>query len=220
MSANTLLTPNTAISVVRMLRDSFSELYQTWIESSPHREEIRRHLAKAEHLKGSPDEYRRTGEGVIYNESIVEQFEGSGSISPTPGFGLRKRRRAKCGECTGCLCKVDCQECKNCLDMPKYGGLGKKKKGCIKRECVFLREERIKSQRKYELKMKQMRIGRRRTTKKAKRKKTHKSSARSDKLLVCEVCNKTFSGPSGLFYHRVKKHGHNPKKYTRKKSSD
>lgn len=36
--------------------------------------------------------------------------------------------------CSGCLAK-DCGSCKFCLDMPKFGGPGKKKKRCVERVC-------------------------------------------------------------------------------------
>ena len=43
-------------------------------------------------------------------------------------------RRSVCGGCVGCRAQ-DCQICSNCIDMPKYGGLGRKKQRCSKRTC-------------------------------------------------------------------------------------
>lgn len=38
-------------------------------------------------------------------------------------------------QCEGCL-SVDCGVCVYCKDKKKFGGPGKKKKGCIRRTCV------------------------------------------------------------------------------------
>ena len=44
-------------------------------------------------------------------------------------------KRKRCGRCQGCTAD-DCGECRQCLDMPKFGGPGKRKKCCIKRQCI------------------------------------------------------------------------------------
>ena len=31
----------------------------------------------------------------------------------------------------------DCRQCRNCLDQKRYGGLGKLKMACIKKQCIF-----------------------------------------------------------------------------------
>lgn len=38
-------------------------------------------------------------------------------------------------KCDGCI-RPDCGKCKMCLDKPKYGGQGKKKQRCLKRQCL------------------------------------------------------------------------------------
>ena len=38
-------------------------------------------------------------------------------------------------KCDGCV-RPDCGKCKMCLDKPKYGGPGKKKQRCLKRQCL------------------------------------------------------------------------------------
>lgn len=43
-------------------------------------------------------------------------------------------RRKRCGRCTGCT-STDCGSCRFCLDKPKFGGPGKKKKPCLQRIC-------------------------------------------------------------------------------------
>ena len=45
----------------------------------------------------------------------------------------KKRRRGRCG-CVNCL-KEDCGACIDCIDMPKYGGPGIRKKRCKERKC-------------------------------------------------------------------------------------
>ena len=44
--------------------------------------------------------------------------------------------------CSGCLSK-DCGCCKFCLDMPRFGGPGKKKKRCIERACKGSQTEEV-----------------------------------------------------------------------------
>jgi len=41
----------------------------------------------------------------------------------------------RCGACSACRSK-DCGTCKNCLDKPRFGGPGIKKKACISRVCM------------------------------------------------------------------------------------
>lgn len=43
-------------------------------------------------------------------------------------------RSSRCGVCVGCRAR-DCGSCKNCLDKPRFGGPGIKKKACLSRIC-------------------------------------------------------------------------------------
>ena len=45
--------------------------------------------------------------------------------------------KRRCGTCRGCVA-TDCSVCVYCKDKRKFGGPGRKKKGCIQRKCVFL----------------------------------------------------------------------------------
>ena len=45
------------------------------------------------------------------------------------------KRKKPCGVCTGCL-QGNCGVCKFCLDMPVFGGPGRRKQRCIKRQCT------------------------------------------------------------------------------------
>ena len=46
-------------------------------------------------------------------------------------------RSKRCGTCIGCTA-FDCQQCRFCKDMPKYGGPGKLKKSCSHRACLAM----------------------------------------------------------------------------------
>ncbi|XP_063960112.1 uncharacterized protein LOC129266154 [Lytechinus pictus] len=66
------------------------------------------------------------------------------------------KRRSRCGVCSACLRKTDCEKCSNCLDKPKYGGPGTKKQACIHRKCHNLVKMKM-------MRMKQMKALRRMT---------------------------------------------------------
>ena len=46
-----------------------------------------------------------------------------------------KKHTRRCGECQACLREDDCGKCRFCRDMRKYGGLGRLRQKCIKRQC-------------------------------------------------------------------------------------
>jgi len=48
--------------------------------------------------------------------------------------GCKRPRSVRCGKCDGCE-REDCGSCKNCVDKPKFGGLGKRKQQCIYKIC-------------------------------------------------------------------------------------
>lgn len=45
------------------------------------------------------------------------------------------KRSVRCGTCKQCT-NMDCGECSNCLDKPKFGGKGVRKRACIQRCCL------------------------------------------------------------------------------------
>ena len=47
-----------------------------------------------------------------------------------------KKHSRRCGECIACLREIDCRKCRFCKDMPKYGGPGRMRQKCIKRQCL------------------------------------------------------------------------------------
>ncbi|XP_049618478.1 lysine-specific demethylase 2A isoform X3 [Syngnathus scovelli] len=47
-----------------------------------------------------------------------------------------RRRRVRCKTCAGCSRK-ECGDCQFCLDMRKFGGPGRMKKGCVMRQCLM-----------------------------------------------------------------------------------
>ena len=94
-------------------------------------------------LSGNTDYVHKFAKILYFTESQREQTESvqtphvagknyyfdehSKTISVNSG------QKRSC-DCSGCLRK-DCGSCKFCLDKPKFGGPGKKKKRCIKRVC-------------------------------------------------------------------------------------
>ena len=61
-----------------------------------------------------------------------------GKVHP-PFRWLPARRAAwytprRCGACAACL-RPDCKTCVNCLDKLSQGGKGKRKRGCVHRQC-------------------------------------------------------------------------------------
>ena len=46
-----------------------------------------------------------------------------------------KKHSRRCGTCAACLREDDCKKCRFCKDMPKYGGPGRMRQKCIKRQC-------------------------------------------------------------------------------------
>ena len=47
-----------------------------------------------------------------------------------------KKHSRRCGECVACLTVTDCTKCRFCKDMRKYGGPGRMRQKCIKRQCL------------------------------------------------------------------------------------
>lgn len=87
------------------------------------------------------------GQLVLQQQTPVTPLASSraGADMHTPdtagGGDSKKRKRARCGNCTGCLNRdktQDCRQCRNCLDQKRYGGPGRLKKACIKRQCVVI----------------------------------------------------------------------------------
>ena len=48
--------------------------------------------------------------------------------------GNKRPRSVRCGKCDGCE-REDCGMCKNCVDKPKFGGIGQRKQGCVRKIC-------------------------------------------------------------------------------------
>jgi len=73
----------------------------------------------------------------IVGGQVVVQQAGNHLEGPD----AKRRKRARCGTCAGCLNRdktQDCRQCRNCLDQKRYGGPGRLKKACIKRQCVVI----------------------------------------------------------------------------------
>ncbi|KAM4632170.1 F-box/LRR-repeat protein 19 [Discoglossus pictus] len=51
------------------------------------------------------------------------------------GLGAARRRRTRCRRCEACV-RSECGECHFCKDMKKFGGPGRMKQSCLKRQCT------------------------------------------------------------------------------------
>ncbi|XP_073491860.1 F-box/LRR-repeat protein 19 [Aquarana catesbeiana] len=51
------------------------------------------------------------------------------------GLGAARRRRTRCRKCEACV-RSECGECHFCKDMKKFGGPGRMKQSCLKRQCT------------------------------------------------------------------------------------
>ncbi|XP_051891245.1 lysine-specific demethylase 2B-like isoform X4 [Pristis pectinata] len=58
-------------------------------------------------------------------------------ILPHKSTSGARRRRTRCRKCEACL-RTECGECHFCKDMKKFGGPGRMKQSCIKRQCIAL----------------------------------------------------------------------------------
>eukprot|EP00079_Xenopus_tropicalis_P018331 XP_004919750.1 PREDICTED: F-box/LRR-repeat protein 19 isoform X1 [Xenopus tropicalis] len=50
-------------------------------------------------------------------------------------LGAARRRRTRCRKCEACV-RTECGECHFCKDMKKFGGPGRMKQSCLKRQCT------------------------------------------------------------------------------------
>ena len=64
--------------------------------------------------------------------AAVQQASGGAGSS---GNAAKRVKKTRCGECAGCLTRVDCNECKYCLDKPKLGGNNTLRRMCARRVC-------------------------------------------------------------------------------------
>lgn len=69
------------------------------------------------------------------NKEVEKEVHQKQPRKPTGKKGVKKHSR-RCGECVACLREVDCRKCRFCKDMPKYGGVGRIRQKCIKRQCL------------------------------------------------------------------------------------
>lgn len=94
---------------------------------------------------------RSQDEEVITTETMPQQVFSTNIVggqvvlhptsTPSEAPDMKRRKRARCGTCSGCLNRdktQDCRQCRNCLDQKRYGGPGRLKKACIKRQCAVI----------------------------------------------------------------------------------
>jgi hypothetical protein len=89
-----------------------------------------------------PDERRQRKRPSTYGAYVEEpdspQARRRAAVNRPDGGSLAKRRR--CGTCAGCTASC-CGHCRNCLDMPRFGGKGGLRQACLRRACEVLTEE-------------------------------------------------------------------------------
>ncbi|XP_043942158.1 F-box/LRR-repeat protein 19 [Protopterus annectens] len=56
-------------------------------------------------------------------------------MSSSKNLGGARRRRTRCRKCDACL-RTECGECHFCKDMKKFGGPGRMKQSCLRRQCT------------------------------------------------------------------------------------
>ena len=69
-------------------------------------------------------------------ELVLERRRAKGTMAANPAAWTKT---GPCRQCAGCL-TLDCGECINCLDKPKFGGPGTRRHACVVRVC-----ERVKA---------------------------------------------------------------------------
>lgn len=66
----------------------------------------------------------------------VEDRTSTALLAAARSYAHRSTPRLnRCGVCEACRAP-DCGQCKECMDKPKFGGIGIRKKACISRVCV------------------------------------------------------------------------------------
>ena len=74
------------------------------------------------------DLVEQVGSGLGRDETATAVSGSGGAAKPKAG------RMQPCKACASCL-RADCGTCKNCVDKPKFGGLGMRKQLCVLRKC-------------------------------------------------------------------------------------
>jgi len=120
----------------------------TSLHSAPHPPPILTTLQPVQSLQLQQEEINK--KKLKKKKKEEEEFQQTHHIlthhhhpPPTPEVGpeSKRRKRARCGNCPSCLNRdktQDCRQCRNCLDQKRYGGPGRLKKACIKRQCIVL----------------------------------------------------------------------------------
>ena len=88
----------------------------------------------ASKIQSSSTDKKKDNESTTLQGMIYLYWFGPSNFNFWPYLLPTAKRHKRCGQCTGCKTK-DCGQCKFCKDMPKFGGLGRKKKPCVFRKC-------------------------------------------------------------------------------------
>lgn len=87
-------------------------------------------------LTPSPTSIRMTSrdESAAALVLLVMRFGNARARPPPLGARDQLRRFSRLCACAGCKAP-DCGKCVNCLDKPRFGGAGVRKKSCVRRVC-------------------------------------------------------------------------------------
>jgi hypothetical protein len=94
-------------------------------------------LSKAAHSSANADDagsYYGDEDGWLGGGARWPVGTGLPAKGGKAGGGYKRPRSVRCGQCDGCL-RDDCGTCKNCVDKPKFGGIGQRKQGCVRKLC-------------------------------------------------------------------------------------
>ena len=78
--------------------------------------------------------FSATPEGEQTDGESFKKQRAKHQMNAVYGSSSKAGKPRRCGECEGCM-RDDCGQCLACLDKPRFGGRGTKKKACVSRTC-------------------------------------------------------------------------------------
>ena len=104
-------------------------------------------------IQYSEEEAKKRKRPRQYSEEEAKKHKheiGVCTVASKPATKPFIEKLVKPDECKVCgpyQIKHDCGECPSCVDKPKFGGSGKRKRKCVNRECVVVAKYRLKKSR-------------------------------------------------------------------------
>ena len=75
---------------------------------------------------------------VVTEEEEEGEEQQQEQAMPTQPSKRASKSKRRCEECEACMRETDCRKCRFCCDIKNYGGPGKLRQKCIKRQCLKL----------------------------------------------------------------------------------